>query len=332
MKVDGKIVLVTGGAGFIGSHIVDRLTNEGAHVRILDNLSTGDAKNITASRNVQFLKGDIRDKADVKKALRDVDLVFHEAAQINPARAVEDPFFDFEVNALGTMNLLLESINAKVSKFIMASTNTYGDANVEVMSENFSTLFEKRSLLSPYAAAKVCAEAYLKTANDELGLPTVRLRYFNVYGPRQLTKSESGAVAIFCRQALLGKEIVIFGDGSHTRDFVYVSDVVEANILAAETEQANGGVFNVGSGRETSILELARIITEIVGKQVPISYGPARAADFRRARADLKRSEQILGFHPKVELREGLRAYISWLSEHINQEEHKTIDVSTAQK
>jgi len=309
----GKFALVTGGAGFIGSHIVDRLILEGARVRIIDNLSTGNIANVPRSDNVEFQDGDIRNRHHVKAALEDIDIVFHEAAQINPAQAVEDPLFDFKVNAMGTLNLILESINSGVRKFIMASTNTYGDTNSEVMSEDFSTLFEKRSLLSPYAAAKVCAEAYLKTANDELGLSTVRLRYFNVYGPRQITKSESGVIAIFTKQALLGRPITIFGDGTQTRDFVYVNDVVEANMLAAKNEQANGEVFNVGSGEETSIMELAKLITKITGKNIPIIHGTDRVADFKRAKADLRRAEQVLGFHPKTGLRNGLKIYIEWL-------------------
>jgi len=227
---------------------------------------------------------------------------------------VEDPFLDFKVNAVGTLNVLLESINSGVKKFIMASTNTYGDANQEKMGEEFSTLFERRSLLSPYAAAKVSAEAYLKVANDELGLPTVRLRYFNVYGPRQLTKSESGAVAIFARQALMGKPITIFGDGSHTRDFVFISDVVEANILAAEKRKAEGEALNVGTGKETSIMDLARLIVRLTGSAVPIVHSSARAADFRHASADLTRAKQILGFSPKIKLEEGLEIYVEWLA------------------
>lgn len=319
MEIRGKFALVTGGAGFIGSHIVDRLVSEGARVRILDNLSTGSIKNAPESNNVEFQLGDVRKRSDVQLAVKDIDIVFHEAAQINPAKAVEDPFFDFEVNSMGTLNVLLESINAGVEKLVMASTNTYGDANSEEMSEHFSTLFEKRSLLSPYAAAKVSAEAYLKVANDELGFPTVRLRYFNVYGPRQLTNSESGAVAIFATQALLGKPITIFGDGSHTRDFVYVSDVVEANILASIKKQANGEALNVGTGRETSIIELARLIVKLVGNDVPIVHGPARAADFRRAKADLRRARQIIGYSPNVALEGGLRTYIEWLAKQIHQ-------------
>lgn len=312
MQIKGKFILVTGGAGFIGSHITDRLLLEGARVRILDDLSNGDMTNIPDSDQVELQKGDIRNESHVKKALEGIDLVFHEAAQINPARAVKDPVYDFEVNARGTLNLLLASVRKGVRKFIMASTNTYGDANTRVMSEKFSTLSEPRSLLSPYAAAKVSAEAYLKTINDEFGMPTVRLRYFNVYGPRQTTRSESGVIAIFVEQILSKKPITIFGDGTHTRDFVNVSDVVEANMLAALKERANGEVFNVGTGIETSVVKLAKLLIRIIGTKVPIKYAPSRAADFGRAKADLEKTNQVLGFHPKTDLKDGLVDYVHW--------------------
>ena len=306
-----SLVLVTGGAGFIGSHIADRLTKEGAKVRILDNLSTGTISNVNSDL-VEFIRGDITDDEVVAKSLDGVDIVFHEAAQINPAKAVEEPLFDFKINAEGTLKLILHSLEVNVKQFIMACTNVYGDAEVDEMSEDLSTLTVKRSLLSPYAASKVCAEAYLKVANDELGLPTVRLRYFNVFGPRQITKSESGVIAIFAQNALAGKPLCIFGDGTHTRDFVYIDDVVGANLLAVGNENANGGVFNVGTGIETSVNELAEKIKQIANPDVPIIHTESRAADFKRAKADLTMSRDILGFEPKVGLEEGLERYIQW--------------------
>lgn len=312
MELKDKLILVTGGAGFIGSHIADRLLNIGANVRILDNLLTGDLSNIDLDR-VEFIQGDIRDDNAVKKALQGVDIVFHEAAQINPAKAVEDPAFDFDINVRGTLNMLLKAKDAGVKKFIMASTNVYGDADVEVMTEDYSTLYAERSLLSPYAAAKVSAEAYLKVFNDEIELPTVRLRYTNVYGPRQLIKSESGAVAIFSIAALNRQTIRIFGDGNQTRDFVYVSDVVDANINAAASEKANGRVFNVGTGIETSINQLAREIIAVTDDSIKVEHVAQRAADFRRVKADLTLAREILNFNPQIKLDEGLKRYITWL-------------------
>ncbi|MFH1038821.1 MAG: NAD-dependent epimerase/dehydratase family protein [PVC group bacterium] len=311
MELKGKLALVTGGAGFIGSHLAGRLAQEGARVRVFDNLSTGNPGNLDLD-HVDLRKGDVRNEGEVKEALEGVDIVFHHAAQINPARAVENPIEDFEINARGTLNLLWASLKAGVKKVILASTNVYGNAALESLPESFSTLFARSSLLSPYAASKVSAEAYCKVFNDELGLPTVRLRYFNVYGPRQTVKSESGAVAIFTLRALAGKPIVIFGDGTRTRDFVYVEDVVDANIRAARKDEAAGGVFNVGTGIETSINELAESVIEATSFRVPVEHTEERAADFRRARADLALSKKVLGYNPKVRLREGLRSCIEW--------------------
>lgn len=317
MEIKGKNVLVTGGAGFIGSHLVDKLLSMGAYVRVIDNLTTGSLLNVDTKR-VEFIRGDVRSEGDVSEALKGIDIVFHEAAQINPAKAVEEPMFDFDVNARGTLNVLLHSLKAGVKKILMASTNVYGDAKTEYMKEEFSTLSISRSLLSPYAASKVSAEAYLKVANDELGLPTVRLRYFNVYGYRQLVKSESGVIAIFTLNALAGKPLKIFGDGSHTRDFVYVDDVVQANILAAQNETANGSVLNVGTGVETSVNEVAETIRNIVGKDVPIQHVEDRAADFKRAKACLDQSRSILGYSSTVSLQEGLENYIDWCRKNLS--------------
>lgn len=313
MKIKGSVVLVTGGAGFIGSTIVDRLISDGARVRILDNLYTGDMSNVNSA--AEFIEADIRDSVAVRKALAGVDLVYHEAAQINPSKAVEDPLFDFDINAKGTLNILLLAKDAGVKRFIMASTNVYGDAETDTMSEGFSTLAMPRSLLSPYAASKVCAEAYLKVAHDELKLSTVRLRYFNVYGPRQLIKSESGVIAIFSLAALADKPMCIFGDGTHTRDFVYVDDVVEANIRAAVTDAAGGCVFNVGTGVETSVNDVAEKVNEITGAHVPVLHKEPRAADFHRAKADLRLSGRVLRYKPTVGFDTGMRRYIAWLKD-----------------
>ena len=310
-KIRGSLVLVTGGAGFIGSHLADQLVREGARVRILDNLSTGVLSNVDLDR-VDFVEADITDDESVRKALEEVDIVFHQAAQINPAKAVTDPLFDFRVNAEGTLKLILHCIRAKVKKLVMACTNVYGNAEVPEMSEDLPTLTVSGSLLSPYAASKVSAEAYLKVANDELGLPTVRLRYFNVFGPRQVTKSESGVIAIFAQEALAGNPLYVYGDGEQTRDFVYIDDVVEANMLAAKIDEANGRVFNVGTGVETSINDLAVKIRSIANADVQIIRKDHRAADFRRAKADMTTSRRVLGFEPKIGIDEGLKRYLQW--------------------
>jgi UDP-glucose 4-epimerase len=311
--------LVTGGAGFVGSHLVERLLQEGAFVRVLDNFSTGDIRNIEPFLDrIELIEGDIRDKDIVRKAIESVDIVYHQAAQINPAKAVEDPIFDFDVNVTGTLNLVFEAHRQKVKKFIMASTNVYGNAQCELMREDLSTLALKDTLLSPYAAAKVSAEAYLKVLNDEFGLPTVRLRYTNVFGPRQLSKSESGVIAIFVKAALHKRPMTIFGDGTHSRDFVYISDVVNANILAALYDEASGDVFNVGTGVEVSVKELALMINQITGAEVPILFTQDRAADFVRVKADLGHINAVLGYEAKVNFEEGLREYIRWCQANLD--------------
>jgi UDP-glucose 4-epimerase len=320
MTLRGMRILVTGGAGFIGSHLVERLiSEEGAIVRVVDDFSTGDIRNLQPFiQRIELLTGDIRDRAVVRRAMNSVDIVFHEAAQINPAKAVEDPMLDFEINVTGTLNLLFEALEQKAKGFIMASTNVYGNATCELMKEELSTLAIKNTLLSPYAAAKVAGEAYLKVLNDEFGLPTVRLRYTNVYGPRQLSKSESGVIAIFVKSALLGKPMRIFGDGSHSRDFVYIDDVVEANILAASKSEANGDVFNVGTGVEIPVKDLAIMINQITGANVAIEFDRCRAADFVRVRADLSHINERLGYSPKVIFKEGLERYIKWCQGHLD--------------
>jgi len=320
MRLRGKSVLVTGGAGFIGSHLSRRLLREGARVRVLDNLSNGNLDNLPA-REIDFINGDVRCPDDVAGAVRGAEIVFHLAAQINPVRSVQSPVDDFEINARGTVNLLETSLRSGVNKFVFASTNVYGNAFREKMPESYPTLKEAGSLLSPYAAAKVSGEAYCKVYNDERGLKTVRLRFFNVYGPRQTTRSESGAVAIFTRRALSGKPIIIFGDGTRTRDFVYVDDVVEANIRAVREDKAAGKVFNIGTGIETSIKHLAEAVRTTAGSTVPIEYSPQRAADFQRARADLTLSRSVLGYKPAVEIHKGLERYVAWVRNGVSIDE-----------
>lgn len=311
MDLSNSHILVTGGAGFIGSHLTDRLIASGARVRILDNLLTGDRRNLNA--DAEFIEGDIRDEQTVIKALNGIDVVYHLAAQINPAKAVEDPMFDFDINVKGTLVLLLAAKAAGTKKFVMASTNLYGNADVPEMKESFPTLATPGTLLSPYAAAKASAETYLKVANDELGLPTVRCRFTNVFGPRQLTKSESGVIAIFTKLALQGKNLTIYGDGKQTRDFVFISDLVSGLLAAGETEAANGGVFNLGIGVETSVSHLAQRIRELCdAPQIEIEYVGDRAADFRRIKPDLTLAKQVLGYDPIVSLDEGLVQYVEW--------------------
>ena len=319
MRLQNKNVLVTGGCGLVGSHISEKCLKEGAKVRIIDNLSTGDISNITTFINeVEFIKGDIRDIDIVNKSLENIDIVFHEAAHLNPAKAISQPMYDFDVNLKGTLNLLISSIDNEVSKFIMASTYVHGRFGGVKISEDFSTLFYKNTLLTPYSAAKVSSEAYLKVFNDEMNLPTVRLRYTNVYGPKQRSKSESGVIALFCKWALNDHKLVIYGDGNQKRDFVYVDDVVEANILASISEKANGEVFNIGFGEETSIIHIANKVKEKINPKVEIVFDKNRPADFMRANIDISRSKMLLGYSPKICFETGFERYRDWCFDNIH--------------
>ncbi|MBD2502698.1 NAD-dependent epimerase/dehydratase family protein [Anabaena azotica] len=314
LDLSGAKALVTGGAGFVGSHLVDSLIEIGCQVRILDNLSTGKADNINSQ--AEFLLGDVRNPEDVKSAVEGVDFVFHQAAQINPAKAVQDPMFDFEVNAKGTLNLLFAAHKTGVKKFLLASTNLYGDATSPTpkVSESLPILAMSNSLLSPYAASKASAEAYLKVFNDEFNLPTVRLRYTNIYGPRQQYQGGSGVLAIFTERALRNQPLSIFGSGNQSRDFVYVKDVVRANIQAALSNQANGQSFNIGSGKDTTVIELARKIIYLTKSQSLIEYLPTRVADFQEVNVDITKAKDLIRWQPLVSLDVGLTNYIEWLS------------------
>ena len=314
MDFKNKQILVTGGAGFVGSHIADRCLAEGARVRILDNFLTGDRANISSSK-IEVIDGDVRDRDLVDKIMKDVDIVFHQAAHLNPAKAVTDPFYDFEVNVSGGMNVLFSGEKHKVKKIVLASTNIYARGEMETMKESVPSLFLRNTLLSPYAAAKVSVEAYAKTLNDEFGIPTVRLRYSNVIGPRQRTKTESGVVALFVQWSYEGRPLTIYGNGEQKRDFVYVGDVVEANMLAVSRDEANGHVFNVGVGKETSLNELAEKILKLTNRSVAIEYLPERAADYPGARIDLAHSRKRLGYSPKVSVEESLARFVNWYRE-----------------
>lgn len=313
-----KRVLITGGAGFVGSHLANIIINYANYLIILDNLSTGNMKNIEYLLNkyknkVTFVNDDIRNMNTCLEVTKNVDIIFHLAAQINPVKAVKKPFYDFEVNARGTLNILEAARKNDVSKLIYASTNVYGNPKYLPTDENHPI-----DLLSPYAASKLAGEAYTIVYNNTYGLNTVRLRFSNIYGPGQTTKSESGVIAIFIERILSKQPIIIFGNGEQTRDFVYIDDVVEALVRAAIVSEANGEVFNIGSGNEITINRLAKMIIKIINNLVggklktEILYGPSRSADFHRACYDISKARKILGYVPKVSIEEGLKRTIIW--------------------
>jgi nucleoside-diphosphate-sugar epimerase len=306
-------VLVTGGAGFIGSHLVDRLLSEGFEVTILDDFSSGQMQNISAhinSEEFHLVRGDVRDIGLSKKVVEDVDAVFHEAALVDVAQSIENPVLFNEVNLVGTLNMLNACLNSNVKRFVFASSAAvYGDSKPARKKEN--TLCKP---ISPYAVSKLAAENYVKVFNELYGLETVSLRYFNVYGDRQFAGSSYNAVInAFVSRVLNGQPPVIYGDGKQTRDFVHVDDVVSANMLALKNKNAVGEVFVIASGTKISVYELAKQLQKITntGHLMPIFTEP-RAGDIKHCSADISKAEELLGFHPKIRLEDGLSSLVKW--------------------
>jgi len=302
--------LVTGGAGFIGSHLAEELVRRGFQVRILDNFSTGKKENLAAFRNaVELIEGDIRDLETCRTAVSGTDYVFHEAALASVPLSVEDPFLTDDINVGGTLNMLWAGKEAGIKKLVFASsTSVYGDNPELPKREDMSGV-----PLSPYALSKWIGEKYCQSFSLIYGIPTVGLRYFNVYGPRQDPKSQyAAAVPIFITRMLAGQRPVIYGDGEQTRDFVFVRDVVEANILAAGREGVSGQVFNIASGENFSVNALARMIGDVAETPIPPEYAPERPGDIRHSSADIRKAEAGLGYKPGYGFRRGLELTLAW--------------------
>jgi UDP-glucose 4-epimerase len=297
-------VLVTGGAGFIGSHLVDRLIDEGYDVRVIDSLYSGKLENIEhhiKSGKVDFVKGDIRDASLVKKSLIGVEAVFHLAAIISVPFSVSNPELTLDVNLAGTLNLLNACSEKNVGKFIFVSScAVFGDTN-----ENAST-----NPISPYAESKLLAERDCLNFQQKGLLQSVVLRFFNVYGPRQGMNDYSGVITRFINRAKEGQSLTIYGDGSQTRDFVNVKDIVQALFTCLKISGANGEVFNIGSGKATSITELAKAVLELTGQDLEIRYELIRAGDIKDSFADISKARKLLAYEPEVSLRDGLRVLI----------------------
>jgi UDP-glucose 4-epimerase len=309
----GRTFLVTGGAGFIGSHIVRRLVGAGARVRVLDNFSTGRRANLAAvADRIELVEGDVADGAAVRRVIDGAEYVLHLAALASVPESVERPERNFEVNYLGMHNLLMAARDAQVQRLVFSSSAAvYGDHPAPHHEE-----LAPRSL-SPYAAAKHSGEQLCRAFAHVYGLPTVCLRYFNVFGPGQNPHSGyAAAIPIFMTALIEGRRPTIYGDGRQSRDFVYVSNVVDANLLACGTEAAVGGVFNVAAGGETDLLELLAILSELAGSAVEPIFAPPRIGDIRRSYADISRALATLGFRPRVGLAEGLRETFAWYREH----------------
>lgn len=304
--------LVTGGAGFIGSHLAAHLVTEGHEVVILDDFSTGRRENLAAiDGDFRLIEGTITAPETCRVAAEGVDVVLHQAALGSVPRSVEDPRTTHEVNATGTLNVLAAAHEAGVQRVIYAaSSSAYGDT--EVLPKHEGMVPRPRS---PYAVAKLTGEAYCRAFTASYGLFTVSLRYFNVFGPRQDPSSQYAAVIpLFATAALTDKPPTIFGDGEQSRDFTYISNVIDANMLAARTSaaEAAGEVFNVGAGERTTINELWRIIAEVTGATVDARHVDPRPGDVRHSLASLSRIRKALGYQPSVDLLAGLRRTIDW--------------------
>jgi len=302
-------VLVTGGAGFIGSHVADRLLADGHDVVILDDLSNGHVENLQP--NARFYQMDLHSPwIDELFRIERPEAVVHQAAQASVRRSVEDPVFDAGVNVLGTAALLQASVHHGVRRFLFASTGgaLYGDADVIPTPEDYPTL-----PVSPYGASKLAAEVYLRTFHTMHGLSYAALRYANVYGPRQDPHGEAGVVAIFARRLLSGEKARINGDGKQTRDFVYVGDVAEANARVLASNAV--GSFNVGTGIETDITTIFQVLQRLTGSNQPEEHGPPLPGEQRRSVVDARKIEKLLGWKPKTALDAGLDATVRYFRE-----------------
>jgi UDP-glucose 4-epimerase len=309
-----SLYLVTGGAGFIGSHICEALRARGDRVRVLDDLSTGRAENL-AELGVELLRGSLADAAACRAAVAGARGIFHEAAQVSVPRSIEDPFASYETNVAGTLQLLEAARSAGVKRVVFAASSAaYG---------NSETLPKVESMqpqpLSPYAAGKLAGEQLLRVYASCFGMHTVSLRYFNVFGPRQADDSPyTGVIALFVRALLERRAPVIFGDGQQSRDFTYVSNVVEANLTAMERElDEPGAVINIGNGARITLHDLYQALSEELGVHIDVRHAPARAGDVRDSLASLEKARALLGYQPRVGWREGLARTVAWYRENL---------------
>jgi nucleoside-diphosphate-sugar epimerase len=311
MKRDFK-VLLTGGAGFIGSHLAERLLADGHSVVVLDNLYAGKLQNLkrcSDDPNFRFIKGDTRDKKTVDAAMAGIDAVIHQAAITSVPLSIKNPKFVYSVNVAATMSLLESCVKNEVARFVFASSSSvYGAAKKMPVSENAPT-----RPLSPYGESKLHVEKYCQKFWNEHGLETVCLRYFNVYGPRQTAGQYAGVISRFFDRLKNKLPPIIYGDGKQTRDFVYIDDVVEATILALDCEKAAGKIANIGTGKVTSLNQLSRTFMKLMRcSNVKPKYVAPRAGDIRHSLADITKAKEILGYRSKVSLEQGLEKFIEW--------------------
>ncbi len=307
------LYLVTGGAGFIGSHLVERLLRDGALVRVLDNFSAGTRANLAFARacrrQIEVVRGDITNLNTVERAVRGARVIFHQAAMRSVPRSVKDPFGANRNNVTGTLDILEAARRARVPRVVYASSSSvYGDRPDLPKREDQSP-----QPVSPYAASKTAGELYAGVWSRLFGVETVGLRYFNVFGPRQDPKSEYAAVIPrFIMWSLTGKALEVHGDGTQSRDFTYIDNVVEANMLAARAPDVAGEVFNVGCGDHTSLLEIIALLEEILGRSLARRHTASRAGDVPHTLADISKAKRVLGYEPLVGFEDGLRRTVEY--------------------
>lgn len=306
-------IIVTGGAGFIGSHLVERLLEDGHMVTVLDNFSTGRIRNIShlEGRQLRVVEGDIRRPGDVARAMKGQHYVLHHAALPSVARSVEDPVTANEANVTGTLNVLVAAREAKVRRVVYASSSSaYGDTPTLPKIETMQP-----QPMSPYAVGKLAGEHYCRVFTLNYGLETVSLRYFNIFGPRQDPESDYAAVVPKFIVTLLAKQRpTVYGDGKQTRDFTYVANAVEANLLACRATRAAGEFVNVACGDRVTVAGLAHMIGEITGHVLEPKLKPARSGDVRHSLADVTKAADLIGYRPIVGLQEGLEKTVAWYS------------------
>jgi len=304
--------LVTGGAGFIGSHITDRLLKEGNFVRVIDNFSSGTEKNLefaSSQKNFDLIKADIRDLKSCEKAVENVDYVIHQAALRSVPKSMNDPYSYNDVNINGTLNLLKVALQNKVKRLVFASSSSvYGDTDKFPEKEDFLPL-----LISPYALSKLAGEYYCRIFSMNYGLETVALRYFNVFGPRQSLDDEYAVVVPkFITDMLNDRQPPIYGTGRQSRDFTYIDNVVEANILAAHTKGVKCEVFNVANGKDHTVLQLVDILNELMGKSIKPKLLDVRKGDVFKTLADVSKIKEVLRFSSKADFKTGLKLTLEW--------------------